>query len=82
MLLADGTEVDFNAGGEWTGIDCKKIAVPSTFIPKSIYDYVLQNFSNLCITKIEKDSRGYDVELINGIDLKFDPKGAFLRIDD
>ena len=82
VLLVDGTEIDFNAEGEWTGIDCKAITVPSMFVPKSISNYITQHFPNLGIKKIEKDSRGYDVELTNGIDLKFDQKGVFLRIDD
>ena len=82
VLLVDGTEIDFNAAGEWLGIDCNNSAVPSSFIPKSVSEYVVNYFPNLNITKIEKDSRGYDVELSNGIDLKFDKNGAFIRVDD
>jgi len=43
---------------------------------------VRKSFPNTAIKKIEKKRFGYDVELINGLDLEFDSKGNFKRIDD
>jgi hypothetical protein len=32
--------------------------------------------------KIKKSSRKYEVEISNGLDLEFNKKGEFIRIDD
>lgn len=82
VILADGTEVEFNADGEWRSIDCQHMSVPTLFVPKSISDYVSNHFANLKIVKIKIERRGYDVELSNDIELKFDKNGNFVKIDD
>jgi len=82
VTLTDGTELEFDKKGSWIEIDCKKGKVPSIFVPANITQYITQNFPNQFIVKIEKDRRGYDVELSNDLDVKFDTKGNFMRLDD
>ena len=34
------------------------------------------------VTKVERDRKGYEVELSTGVSFKFDKKGKFLKADD
>lgn len=82
VMLSDGSKIDFNSKGEWREIDCKKTAVPSAFIPATISKYIKDNFTGQKIVKIERSRKGSDVTLDNGLDVKFDPYGGFLKLDD
>ena len=82
VKLTDGTEIDFDKNGEWNSIDCKSTSVPKQFIPQKIEKYVTTNYKTAIISKIEKSPKGYDIELSNELDLKFNLQGDFLRIDD
>ena len=81
VTLTDGTEVEFTQKGNWKEVDGDKKAIPTAFIPKAILDYVKAKYPNEQITHIDKGLRDYDVDLTNGLDLEFDLKGKFLRID-
>ena len=41
-----------------------------------------QNQKGQRIVGVDKERHGYDIELSNGIDMKFDKDGNFLRYDD
>lgn len=81
VTLTDGTEVEFTQKGDWKEVDGDKKPIPTAFIPKAILDYVKAKYPNEQITHIDKGLRDYDVDLTNGLDLEFDLKGKFLRID-
>ncbi|MBQ7441272.1 MAG: PepSY-like domain-containing protein [Prevotella sp.] len=51
-------------------------------IPEVIKQYVNENFPESIITKIEKERYGYDIELSNDLELKFNKQGYILRMDD
>ena len=78
----DGRSLEFNKAGELTKVDCKQTEVPSALIPELVRQYVKANFPNAFITEWSKDDRGYKAELNNGLDLKFNRKLEFIRIDD
>ena len=80
--LDDGAKMEFNKKGEWTKVDCHNAAVPEDIVPAAIKNYVKSNFPTASITQIEKERRGYDVELSNKLDLKFSPEGALKKMDD
>lgn len=82
VVLVNGTEVDFTSNGQWKEVDCKKSAVPNAYIPVEISTYVKNNFAGQFIKRIEREVRHYDVELNNGLELKFDLKGNLKHIDD
>ena len=82
VRLKDGSEIDFDKKGEWKNVDTNLKPVPAAFVPKSIADYVKKNYPEAFVSKIDRESRGYDVELSNHMDLKFDANGNFLRFDD
>ena len=82
VRLNDGTEVDFDAKGTWDKVDCGLSAVPAQLVPTAIADYVKANFAGAKIVKIDKERHGYDIELSNDLELKFNKQGQFIGIDD
>lgn len=80
--LNDGTKIEFNKKGTWKKIDCKAGAIPDGLVPAAIQEYVKSNFPDCIITKAEKERYGYDIELSNDIDLKFNYQGALIGMDD
>ena len=81
VYLNDGTQVDFDANNQWEKVESMK-GVPAALVPKAIATYVKGNYQNLAITKINKEYGGYEIELANGMDLKFDGSGRFMGMDD
>lgn len=83
VVFTDGTEIDFDSDGTWDKIEMPRVKeVPSSIIPKTIAQYVGKNYPGQKIVSIDKESRSYDIELQNGIELVFDRAGNFKRIDD
>lgn len=82
VLLSDGSKVEFDSKGKWESVENKKSGVPASVIPAKIKEYVAANYPSLLIVKIEKSMYGYEVELSNDLDLKFDANGNFQRVDD
>ena len=84
VYLANGTKVEFTLQGEWKEVKCVAGAVPAAIIPAAISKYVKTHFPNttIVIVKIDKKYNGYEVELNNDIELKFDKNGNFLAVDD
>ena len=80
--LADGSKIEFNKKGTWKKIDRKAIAVPAGIVPETIMEYVKANFPGCDVTKIEKERYGYEIELSNDIDLRFNYQGVLIGMDD
>lgn len=81
VILTNGDKIEFDANGRWEKISCKHESVPVALIPSFIYQYVKEHFPEERIVKIEREKRGFEVELSNDIDLKFDKKGRCIEID-
>lgn len=82
VVLTDGTEVTFDSHGNWKDIEVRQNAsVPSSLVPKAITEYIKLNQKKVKITGIEKNRSGYEVELSNGVEMKFNSEGQFLRYD-
>ena len=82
VVLTDGTEISFDRDGNWDNVEVGEGSIPKAFIPQAIADYVKANQPGQKIVGIEKERHGYDVELSNGIEMKFDKNGKFQRYDD
>ncbi len=82
VRFTDGTSLEFDKKGNWTEIDSKKNAIPSHLIPSNIVSHVHKSFPNNEVVQISKESNGFEVELTNGLDLKYNRKGDFIKIDD
>ena len=82
-FLSDGTLLDFYRKGDWKKVDTENMsAVPAVLIPAVIKQYIKATFPGTIITKIEKERYGYDIELSNDLELKFNHQGVLLRMDD
>ena len=82
VILTDGSEISFDKHGNWEGVEMPaNTSVPKGFLLKGITDYVGKKHSGQKIVSIDKEGNGYEVELSNGIDIKFDKNGAFVRYD-
>ena len=79
--LSTGAQVDFTRKGAWDKVDCHTVAVPAAIVPAAIAAYVKASFPNTVITKIDKERYGYEIELSNDIELKFNQAGVMMTID-
>lgn len=82
IYFDNGVKIEFDNKGEWKEVDGNNVQIPTAYLPEEINQYVAKNFPSQEITKAEKSSGRYELELDNGIDLKFNSKGKFLRSDD
>lgn len=84
IRMNNGWEMEFDHNGQWENIDCKRDQVPASvlaLIPETIISYISSNYATAFITEISRDRSGYEVELSNGLDLKFSSKGVFMAVD-
>ena len=82
VSLNDGTEIDFYNNGTFDKVDCHTAPVPASIVPAAIQQFVKANFAGAAVTKIDKERYGYDIELSNGMELKFNHQGGFMGYDD
>lgn len=82
VILTDGTEITFDKYGNWEDVEVPRgKSVPDYFVPKKVKDYVKKTHSGQKIEGIEIYNKGYNVELSNDVEMKFDRDGNFLRYD-
>lgn len=87
VVFTNGDKVEFDSKGNWQDVECKNSpsGVPSAIIPSAIKKYLAQSYKDSKVATIEYDSGmngGYDVKLSSGLELQFNKKGDFLRLDD
>lgn len=82
VYLADGATVEFDRNGTWYEIDCRGGAVPAVLVPKPIREQIALRFPAMEVEQIERLKKGYEVELREGPELKFDAHYRLLHIDD
>jgi len=83
VVLADGTQIDFDTDDVWDKVACTLAnPVPTALIPAPIVAHIQANFPDAMITKIDKEHYGYEVELANGLELKFNKQGVLTEMDD
>lgn len=82
VILTDGTEVKFDNKGNWKEVEVSsRNSVPADFIPEGVRTYIRKNHASARVVGIERTRTGYEVELSDGIDIKFDSQGAFKKYD-
>lgn len=82
VRLADGTVIKFE-NDAWEEVKVPAgSSVPGYFVPAPIDSFVREKHPGTEIVEIEKDSKGYEVKLSNGVDVKFAPNGGFVAYDD
>lgn len=81
VVFKNGDKVEFDRQGGWTNVDCKYTSVPDGIVPEKIAAYIKGNFSGEKVIQIEKEDRRYEVELSNGVELKFNYSFELLDVD-
>ena len=83
IFLADGTHIDFDTDDMWDKIECPLTTpVPTALIPPPVAATIQANYPDAMITKIDKERNGFEVDLANGLELKFNKQGAIVEMDD
>lgn len=82
-VLSDGSEIDFDRAGNWKSVETNRaVSVPSGFVAEPIKEFVRSKHPGTKIVGVEKKRGGYEIDLSNGIDIRFDAEGQFVRYDD
>ena len=82
VVFTNGNKVEFDKKGNWTNVDCEHTQVPVAILPEAIRQYVVKNYPDAKVLKIEvTDRKGYDVELSNGFELEFDKRMNVIDVD-
>ncbi len=82
VRFENGTEIEFNAKGEWTDVSGKQNCIPTGFILTEITNYVNAYHKDACITDIEREFNRITIELNNKLELEFNSKGKLISYDD
>jgi Protein of unknown function (DUF2874). len=82
VRFVNGTKVEFKRNGKWNKVDCQREAIPIGIIPIQIEEYVKNNHPGQSIVKIDKDRRDYEIDLSNGIEIKFNRRFQVIGYDD
>ena len=82
IMYQSGEKVEFDKKGNWKEIECKASAVPEALVPEQIKAYAKKAFPAAKIIKLDRDRRGYDMKLNNGMEVEFDKKFKVVEIDD
>ena len=80
-VIFASSKVEFFKDGTWKEVDCKYSAVPEAVIPEAILRYVKATYPDHKVVKIEKEDRGYEAKLANGMKLEFDNKFNLIDIN-
>lgn len=82
VVFDDATKIEFDKKGQWKEVDMDTQAVPSVFIPEAIQAYVKATFPNAFICHIDVEKGKKEVELSNGLELKFNKHNQLMEVDD
>ena len=77
-----GEKVEFDKNGNWKEIDCRSSIVPTELIPEEIKTNIASNLPGAMILKIDRNRRGYEVKLNNGLEVEYSPTFQVIDIDD
>ncbi|MBQ2248094.1 MAG: PepSY-like domain-containing protein [Tidjanibacter sp.] len=81
VLFKDGSKINFDASGQWTKIKLRNDSIPVEIIPEYITTYVWDAYPDVMIMSIETEGQGQEVELSDGTELTFNPKGNVVKIE-
>ena len=80
--LSDGSKIEFDSKGNWTDIESKFTGVPKALLTKEIAAYLDANYKGQKVKALSKERYGWEVDLVNGLELKFSAAGQLIEIDD
>ena len=81
FVLSEGTKVQYNQKALLCKVENKEGVLPA-LIPEKILEYAKSTFPNATITKYVCEKGYKEIELNNHMDLIFNKRDKFLRIED
>ena len=82
IVYDSGEKVEFDKQGNWKEINCRTSCVPTELIPEAIKSHIQATFPGSAIIKLDRNRRGYEVKLNNGLEVEYDPTFQIIDIDD
>lgn len=82
VVFVNGEKVEFDKNGNWEEVKCKFSVVPNGIVPEKIREQLSKQFPTAKVLKIERDSKGYEIELDNKLEVKFNKSFQLTDIDD
>ena len=82
IRYSSGEKVEFDKKGDWKEISCRMSQVPAELIPEPIKTHINATFPGSKILKIDRNRRGYEVKLNNGLEVEYSPTFQVIDIDD
>ena len=82
IMYETGEKIEFDKQGNWKEIDCRSSHVPAVLVPEQIKANVKASFPGTTILKIDRNLRGYEVKLNNGLEIEFNRSFQVIDIDD
>ncbi len=82
MVYTDRTEELISSNGSGRPSSANTRLFRGAIVPVQIADYVKTSFAGQFIRKIDRNSIHGEVELSNGLEIKFDRKFQVVEIDD
>ena len=80
--FANGLKIEFNSKGEWKEISSATSQIDRKYVPRQIIAAVEARWPGVEFRKVERYRYGYEVELTNRLELKFDRQFRLTEIDD
>lgn len=82
VTLSTYDKIEFNKKGEWQDVEAPVgQTIPAGIAPVPIEVYVAATFPQDGINEISRESYGYKVELVTGLDIQFDKDGNLKKIE-
>ena len=82
IVYDSGEKVEFDKQGNWKEINCRTSGVPVELIPEQIKSHINATFPGAMVLKLDRNRRGYEVKLNNGLEVEYDPTFQIIDIDD
>lgn len=73
VVLGNGSKVDFDGAGHWSSVEAAKgLLIPKGIAPEQIERIVNERAPMFGINAISIEKYGYEVDVTNGLEMKFD----------
>lgn len=79
VKLGNGILIEFDLKGRWKSLKSEN-GLMSDILPVQMQEYLLENYGDLDIIEIERESNGFEVKLQNGKELFFNLSGNYIEI--
>lgn len=81
VIFINGDKLEFDKKGIWIEVNCKYSVVFVVVVFDVIKKYVVMNYFDVKMFKIERDKYDYEVKFFNGWEIKFDMQFNVIDID-